>query len=231
MKDKCQFTIVYKNSMLSQTLWHTLREKGGESFGFLSGFPHVDFHSSFRTQCFCFSVRNPGKAKKEREKKLHTAESRRGESELGFQWVDWRGFGPLNRSTCSSGISRKQGSILVHWGCLPIMPWVLMAAWVWRRVLVLWFGVVVYENSWSGLGPGHFWCRPTGGCSSLSQHLPLKCHSANAVIQTKCDVDTWQQHASPKTIFDQNLLFWHTLYFITCSHHLGPKIRGQRGNA
>lgn len=57
--------------MLSQTLLHSLKGKGGESFGFLSGFPHADFHSSFRTQCFCFSAHNPGKAergKKNREK-------------------------------------------------------------------------------------------------------------------------------------------------------------------
>ncbi len=59
-----------------------------------------------------------------------TEESGRGERGLGFQWVDWRGFGPLNRSTCSSGISRKQSSILVQWGCLPITPWVLMGAWL-----------------------------------------------------------------------------------------------------
>lgn len=50
----------------------------------------------------------------------YSTESGRWERAMGFQWLDWRGFGPLNRSTCSSGISRKQDSILVHWACLPI---------------------------------------------------------------------------------------------------------------
>ena len=46
--------------------------------------------------------------------KTHTVESMRGTRGLGIQWVDWKGFDPLNRSTCSSGISRKHSSILVQ---------------------------------------------------------------------------------------------------------------------
>lgn len=89
--------------------------------------------------------------------KTHTVES--GRAGLGFHWVDWRGFHSLNRSTCSSGISRKQSSILVRSGFLPITPWVLMGAWVWSRFLVPSFGVVVGESLLSGLTPGHCWCR------------------------------------------------------------------------
>ena len=54
-----------------------------------------------------------GRQKKKRKGKInnkakaHTLQSDGGETVLGFQWVDWRGFGPLNRSTCSAGISRK----------------------------------------------------------------------------------------------------------------------------
>lgn len=69
------------------------------------------------------SPANPGKAEGGKKNK-ENIQSRVGERErgLGFHWVDWRGFGPLNRSTCSSGISRRRSSILVEWGCLPITP-------------------------------------------------------------------------------------------------------------
>lgn len=111
------------------------------------------------------------------KKNKENIQSRVGERErgLGFHWVDWRGFGPLNRSTCSSGISRRRSSILVEWGCLPITPWVLMGAWVWRRFLVLSFGLVVCEDLLCGLIPGYCWHRCP---DQLEEVLPSlsKCH-------------------------------------------------------
>lgn len=115
-----------------------------------------------------------------------TEESGRGERGLGFQWVDWRGFGPLNRSTCSSGISRKQSSILVQWGCLPITPWVLMGAWLWSRFLVLSFGVVVCEDSLSGLTPGYCWCRCLDQLGEALSRLS-KCHWYAPRVKTLAD--------------------------------------------
>lgn len=49
-----------------------------------------------------------GKKRKENKGNTRTVWSGRGDRVLGFLRLDWRGFGPLNRSTCSSGISRKQ---------------------------------------------------------------------------------------------------------------------------
>lgn len=158
----------------------SLRGKGGESFGFLSGFPHAHFHSSFRTQCLCFSSHNPGR------KNRGDIQQRVGKKEEGFQWVDWRGFDPLNRSTCSSGISWKQSSILVPWGCL-LTPWILMAAWVWSRFLVLSFGVVLCENSLSGLTPGYAGVESwTLADHWLTAELLVRSHMQMFISATEC---------------------------------------------
>lgn len=61
---------------------------------------------SRRLLFLCPQSRKVRKSKKYKWKP-HTLKSGGGERVLAFQRVDWRGFGPLNRSTCSSGISRK----------------------------------------------------------------------------------------------------------------------------
>lgn len=66
--------------------------------------------SSFWTPLLCFSAEGKDRVDRERDVKEQ------------WQWLDWRGFGSRNRSTCSSGISRKRSSILVHWACFPITP-------------------------------------------------------------------------------------------------------------
>lgn len=89
LNEKCQFTIVFGNSILIQTLQHSLMGKGGESFGFLSGFPHAHFHSSFRTQCLCFSAHNPGKAERGKKNRGENTYSREWERRKGWDSNGW----------------------------------------------------------------------------------------------------------------------------------------------
>lgn len=116
--------VMSENSTLSQTL--SVGGKGGESSGSLKWFSSCRFPrltpDSILLSLLLIQEKQKAGRKTEagklgREKKkqhTHTVESGRGERGLRFHWVDWRGFGPLNRSTCSSGISWRQSSILVE---------------------------------------------------------------------------------------------------------------------
>lgn len=93
-----------------------------ESVASRSGFPRVDFHSSRETLLFHSLIQEKQRGRGEKKWGITSSRELRGEGGLGFHRVDWRGFGPLNRSTCSARISRRQGSILVEWGCFPSCP-------------------------------------------------------------------------------------------------------------
>lgn len=86
LNEKCRFTSAVENSMLGQTLGQSLRGEGGESFGFLSGFPHADFHSSFSAFVSLPTIQEKAdRGKKNRGgKKTHTVQSGERRKRVGI---------------------------------------------------------------------------------------------------------------------------------------------------
>lgn len=187
LNEEYRSAIVFENSRLSQTLspgegWWKLR--------FLKWFSSCRFPQLMQDSILLFPLLIQERQKAGRKtggKKTHTVESGRGERGLGFHWVDWRGFSPLNRSTCSSGISRRQSSILVEWGCLPITPWVPNGCLSMKEIpVVLIWACGVWELAMWG------WYQDIAGADARTNWGKLFPPSANATkMPPSKTLDQW----------------------------------------